>query len=91
MASPEGKKYAAIFESEKATKENNFKAPEGFSNVVGIGANPVLQAMDEALAESKKQTSLLEDIAGGGKKVFFNDFTKTQQPSPEAPASMTNL
>jgi len=56
LASPEGKKYASFFEAEKATKENAFRAPEGFSNVVGVGANPVLQALDETLAEAKKQT-----------------------------------
>ena len=78
LASPEGKKYAAFFEAEKATKENSFKAPEGFSNVVGVGANPVLQAMDESLAEAKRQTTVLEEIAANQKKGTYDDFTKTE-------------
>jgi hypothetical protein len=91
LASPEGKKYAAFFDAEKATKENAFRAPEGFSNVVGVGANPVLQAMDEALAESKKQTGLLENIATGNKQFFADDFTKTSTAPIQAAASMSNL
>lgn len=76
LNSPEGKKYASLFEAQKNATDT-FKAPEGFSNVVGVGANPVLQAMDDALTESKKQTGLLETIASGGKSVFADDFTKT--------------
>lgn len=78
LASPEGKKYAAFFDSERATKENSFRAPEGFSNVVGVGANPVLQAMDDALSESKKQTELLDKIASKGEQGAPDDFTKPE-------------
>lgn len=91
LKSPEGKKYAAFFESERATKENSFRAPEGFSNVVGVGANPVLQAMDEALTESKKQTGLLEQIATTTKTGNYDDFTKRDVNANRAAASMAGL
>lgn len=91
LASDEGKKYSKIFESEKATKENSFRAPEGFSNVVGVGANPVLQAMDEALTESKKQTGLLEEIATTTKSGNYLDFTKKDFQMNQAAANIANL
>ena len=71
LASKEGAAFKPIFEGKV---KDSFKAPEGFSNVVGVGANPVLQAMDEALTESKKQTGLLEQIAT--KQGVYEDFTK---------------
>jgi hypothetical protein len=40
-----------------------FKAPEGFSNVIGVGANPVLESMTAQLEEQRKQTELLTMIA----------------------------
>lgn len=57
-------------------KADNFKGPEGFSNVVGVGANPVIEAMNAQLEEAQKQTALLEKIASpeGG---VPSDFTKT--------------
>ena len=54
----------------------NFKGPEGFSNVVGVGANPVMEAMNALLEETQKQTALLEKIAspeGGVPKDFTKD------------------
>jgi hypothetical protein len=58
-------------------KGTTFKGPEGFSNVVGVGSNPVMEAMTMQLEETRKQTALLEVIArpatGGGVPV---DFTK---------------
>jgi hypothetical protein len=56
-----------------APSERSFKAPEGFSNVVGVGANPVLEAMTAQLEEQKKQTELLQQIANGTPP---KDFTK---------------
>jgi hypothetical protein len=50
----------------KAPKDTSFKGPEGFSNVVGVGANPVMEAMTAQLEEQRKQTALLERIANGG-------------------------
>lgn len=91
LKSPEGKRYAVLFESERATKENSFKAPEGFSNVVGVGANPVLQAMDEALTESKKQTGLLEEIATTTKTGNYVDFTKKDFQMTQTASTISNL
>jgi hypothetical protein len=77
LASPEGKKYAKLFDDEKAGKDT-FKGPEGFSNVVGVGANPVMEAMTAQLEEQKKQTILLDQIANG-KTLDTKDFTKDTQ------------
>ena len=59
----------------EATKAAAFKTPEGFSNVVGVGANPVIEAMNEQLEEQRKQTALLEKIASPAGGVP-EDFTK---------------
>ena len=91
LKSPEGKKYAAFFETEKATKENSFKAPEGFSNVVGVGANPVLQALDDTLAEARKQTELLDKIASKGEQSTAPDFTKTELKAQYGASMMSSL
>jgi hypothetical protein len=60
----------------------SFKTPEGFGNVVGVGANPVMEAMTMQLEESRKQTALLESLnnksPGGG---VPTDFTKSPIPS----------
>jgi hypothetical protein len=40
----------------------SFKGPEGFSNVVGVGANPVLEAMASQLEEAKKTNDLLAQL-----------------------------
>lgn len=53
-----------------------FKGPEGFSNVIGVGPNPVMEAMNLQLEEAQKQTALLEKIAspeGGVPKDFTKD------------------
>jgi len=71
-------------------KGTTFKGPEGFSNVVGVGANPVIEAMTMQLEETRKQTALLEVIArpatGGGVPV---DFTKAATSSPSRAAMLT--
>lgn len=51
----------------KAQKEvdkmsTTFKGPEGFSNVVGVGANPVLEAMSSQLEEAKRTNELLAQL-----------------------------
>ena len=38
-------------------KPTTFKGPEGFSNVIGVGANPVMEAMTAQLEEQKKTTN----------------------------------
>lgn len=79
LESPEGKAMTAETEAKKAekVKDGQFKGPEGFSNVVGVGANPVMEAMTKQLEEQQKQTALLEQIAnkanGGGVPVPFTE------------------
>ena len=81
-AAPDAAQTAAQKASDDAAKAKGttFKGPEGFSNVVGVGANPVMEAMMSQLEESRKQTALLEVIArpatGGGVPV---DFTKAAE------------
>jgi hypothetical protein len=77
------KMIAPLVDASKKTVEDkkqpsgiNFKGPEGFSNVVGVGANPVMEAMNLQLEEAQKQTALLEKIAspeGGVPKDFTKD------------------
>jgi hypothetical protein len=55
LESPEGKAYKPIFDDKNAEKAGTFKGPEGFGNVVGVGANPVMEKMTH-------QNELLEDI-----------------------------
>jgi len=61
----------------------SFKGPEGFSNVVGVGANPVMEAMNAQLEEQRKQTALLQQIASPNGSVP-SDFTKSTSPSRAA-------
>ena len=67
---------------------NAFKSPEGFSNVVGVGANPVMEAMNMQLEETRKQTALLEVIArpatGGGVPVDFTKDSTSSTPYRES-------
>ena len=75
LDSPEGKEYKPIFEDKKAAA--NFKGPEGFSNVIGVGPNPVMEAMNAQLEETQKQTSLLQSLVD--RNPFMSpDFTKTE-------------
>lgn len=64
------------------TGPTSFRTPEGFGNVVGVGANPVMEAMTMQLEEARKQTALLESLnnksPGGG---VPTDFTKSPIPS----------
>lgn len=50
--------------AEGKVKATDFKGPEGFGNVIGVGPNPVLEAMAVQNEELMKQTALLEKIAG---------------------------
>jgi hypothetical protein len=81
LNSEEGKKYKPIFE-EKAGKDTQFKGPEGFGSVIGVGANPVIEAMT-------KQTEILEGI----KKAIENQAPGGGVPPPftEKPMSMRNI
>ena len=54
LASEEGKKFQPMFKDSEG-KSAAFKGPEGFGNVIGVGPNPVLEAMT-------LQTEVLQDI-----------------------------
>jgi hypothetical protein len=66
-------------------KGTTFKGPEGFSNVVGVGANPVMEAMTAQLEEQRKQTALLQQIASSG-GALPADFTKPTSAAPSRSA-----
>jgi len=70
-----GRKILAEATPIEASKQANFKGPEGFSNVIGVGANPVIEAMSAQLEEAQKQTALLQQIAAKGAD-SQTDFTK---------------
>lgn len=63
LASEEGKKFQPMFKDSEG-KSAAFKGPEGFGNVIGVGANPVLEAQAALLTEAQKTNALLEKIAG---------------------------
>jgi hypothetical protein len=52
-----------------------FKGPDGFSNVIGVGANPVIEAMAAQLDETKKTNDLLSQLvtSGGGRTSSWLD------------------
>lgn len=58
------------------TKAADFKGPEGFGNVIGVGPNPVIEAMNAQLEEQQKQTALLQNLVDRNPFVT-EDFTKT--------------
>ena len=62
----EGRKLLESLGPDKAPggKAADFKGPEGFGNVIGVGPNPVLEAQAAQLEETRKTNALLEKIAG---------------------------
>ena len=59
-------------------KDAAFKGPEGFGNVIGVGSNPVMEAMNAQLEEQQKQTALLQNLVD--RNPFMSaDFTKGTQ------------
>jgi len=66
-------------------KPTTFKGPEGFSNVVGVGANPVMEAMTAQLEEQKKTNEILTQIAtnnGGQTSSWLNAQPGSNQGGP---------
>jgi len=59
-------------------KAADFKGPEGFSNVIGVGPNPVLEAMAQQTEIAMAQLAELQKISGStpGSQ---GDFTKGTQ------------
>jgi hypothetical protein len=87
LESPEGAQYAKILAEQEAKdtasemKAGTFKGPEGFGSVIGVGANPVIEAMT-------RQTEVLEEI----KSVLESQRSSGGVPAPftEKPMSMRN-
>jgi hypothetical protein len=76
----EGKKIAATLAQEQAAaaKPGSFKGPEGFGTVIGVGANPVMEAMtrnNEILEEIKiiLQEQSIQNRTGQGVPPPFTD------------------
>jgi hypothetical protein len=59
-------------------KPTTFKGPEGFSNVIGVGANPVIEAMT-------RQNELLEEI-----KVILEESKPSSNGVPDPFTEKTN-
>jgi hypothetical protein len=57
-------------------KPADFKGPEGFGNVIGVGPNPVLEAMNSQLDETKKTNLILQNLVDRN-PFASQDFTKT--------------
>jgi len=77
---PEAKAAAdalkAIPDKTASATAESFKSPEGFSNVVGVGANPVIEAMTKQLEAQLEANRLLEAIAANIDNSEQGDFTK---------------
>jgi hypothetical protein len=56
-------------------KDQNFKGPEGFSNVIGVGANPVMEAMAEQTEVQKETRDLIKTLVDRN-PFQSSDFTK---------------
>ena len=70
-----GRKILAEAAPNEAAKQANFKGPEGFSNVVGVGANPVMEAMAEQTAIQLQQLDELKKLNSAANNTQ-TDFTK---------------
>ena len=73
-----GRKILAEGTPIESNKQANFKGPEGFSNVIGVGSNPVMEAMNAQLEEQQKQTALLQNLVDRN-PFISTDFTKTPE------------
>ena len=69
-------KATGLTPSANVTKD--FKGPEGFGNVIGVGPNPVMEAMNAQLEEQRKQTGLLQNLVDRN-PFMSTDFTKGTQ------------
>jgi hypothetical protein len=70
-----GRKILAEATPFESGKQANFKGPEGFSNVVGVGANPVMEAMAEQTELARQQLAELQKLNAKGNDTQ-TDFTK---------------
>ena len=75
-AAEEVDKENAMKNPQTAFQNKDFKSPEGYSNVVGVGASPMLEAMTQQLEEQKMHTYLLQQLVNGSGGANPPDFTK---------------
>jgi hypothetical protein len=75
----EGRKLMESLGPEKAAaKSADFKGPEGFGNVIGVGPNPVMEAMARQIEIQEQQLAELQKISGST-PAGQGDFTKGTQ------------
>lgn len=78
LNSEEGKKFKPLFEDKEAgRKEGTFKGPEGLSNVIGVGPNPVL---DNLTRQLDIQEQILEYIKETRPRLGSSDIDFTKNP-----------
>jgi len=75
LIAEDAKKNPQLGSALEAKKDNPFKTPEGFSNVVGVGANPVMEAMAEQTELARQQLAELQKLNAKGTDTQ-TDFTK---------------
>jgi hypothetical protein len=82
----EGKKIAESLAQEEASaaKPGTFKGPDGFGTVIGVGANPVMEAMT-------RQNEILEEIKLILQEQSANDKTGVGNPFTERAAPLTMM
>ena len=80
----EGKKISASLSQEEASagKAGTFKGPEGFGTVVGVGANPVMEAMT-------RQNEILEEIKLILQEQSINDRSGVPMPFTDRGVPLT--
>ena len=88
LKSPEGEQYAKILAEEEAKagdkKPGTFKGPEGFGTVVGVGANPVMEAMT-------RQNEILEEIKLILQEQSANDRSGVPMPFTDRAVPLTAM
>jgi hypothetical protein len=72
LIAEDAKKNPLPVDKKEAT---NFKGPEGFSNVIGVGSNPVMEAMAEQTAIQLQQLDELKKLNSAANNTQ-TDFTK---------------
>lgn len=83
LNSEEGKKFKPIFEDASGQeKAGAFKGPEGFGTVVGVGANPVIEAMT-------RQNEILEEIKLILQEQSMNDRSGVPMPFTDRSVPLT--
>jgi hypothetical protein len=88
LQSPEGKKAqelsASMAKEDEKKADGRFKGPDGFGTVIGVGANPVMEAMT-------RQNEILEEIKLILQEQSANDRTGVGNPFTERAAPLTMM